>query len=94
MQISLRVSPETVERLQALAQQTGKTKTALIIEALYERYECKKDRAQLIRDVSGWMSPAECKSLRKSVENFNAIDDEDWQCNWSSQTRVLRWSAG
>jgi len=39
MQVSLRVSPETHSKLQALAEKTGKTKTALILDALNHRYE-------------------------------------------------------
>ena len=79
MQVSLRVPPKTGERLISLARKTGKTKTALILEALSEKYEPKKDRSQLVCDLAGWMSKAECAELRNSVEHFNEIDDEDWQ---------------
>ena len=79
MQVSVRVPPKTGELLKQLSQKTGKTKTTLILEALAEKYEPKKDRPQLVRDLAGWLSLKECQSLRKSVENFNKIDDEDWQ---------------
>ena len=79
MQISVRVPSKTGERLKSLSEKTGKTRTALILEALAEKYEPKKDRSQLIRDLAGWMSSTECASLRKSVEIFNAVDDEDWR---------------
>ena len=79
MQVSVRVPPKTGERLKSLSQKTGKTKTALILEALAEKYEPKKDRSQLVRDLAGWMSPKECQSLRKFVESVNAVDDEDWR---------------
>ena len=79
MQVSVRVPPKTGERLKSLSQKTGKTKTALILEALAEKYEPKKDRPQLVRDLAGWMSAKECQSLRNLVESFNAVDDEDWR---------------
>jgi len=79
MQVSLRVPPKTGERLKALAQKTGKTKTALILEALTEKYDPRKDHSQMVRDLAGWMSKDECEELRNSVEHFNTIDDEDWQ---------------
>ena len=79
MQVSLRVPPKTGERLKILAHQTGKTKTALILEALSEKYEPKKDRSQRVRELAGWMSKAECSELRNAVDHFNTIDDEDWQ---------------
>ena len=79
MQISLRVPPKTGELLKSLAQKTGKTRTAIILEALTEKYDRRQDRAQLIRDLAGWMTQTESEALRKSVENFNTIDDEDWR---------------
>lgn len=79
MQVSLRVPPKTSERLKSLAHDTGKTKTALILEALTEKYGPQKKRSQIVRDLAGWMSKAECEELRNSVEHFNKIDDEDWQ---------------
>jgi len=79
MQISLRVPPKTGERLKSLAHNTGKTKTALIIEALTEKYDPQKNRSQIVRDLAGWMSKAECEALRNAVDPFNKIDDEDWQ---------------
>ena len=81
MQVSLRVPPKTSKRLKSLAAKTGKTKTALILEALDEKYEPKEDRSQLIRDLSGWMSKADCKELRETVAEFNTIHDEDWGPN-------------
>ena len=84
MQLSLRVPPKTGERLKSLAAKTGKTKTALILEALDEKYEPKKDRSQLIRELAGWMSKADCKQLRESLADFDTIDDEDWRLIWSS----------
>lgn len=79
MQISLRVPPKTGDRLNSLAKKTGKTKSALIIEALDKKYRPEKDRAQLIRELSGWMPKTECNELREAVNEFNIVDDEDWQ---------------
>lgn len=78
MQVSLRVPPETGDRLNSLAKKTGKTKSALIMEALYEKYRPEKDRAQLIRELSGWMPKTECNELREAVAEFKSIREEDW----------------
>lgn len=78
MQISLRVSPETSARLKALAEKTGKTQTALILEALDEKYKLKQDRTKLIRDLAGWMPKAECDGLRHAVSVFDQVNDKDW----------------
>ncbi len=79
MQVSLRVPSTTGERLNSLAQKTGKTKSALIMEALDEKYHPEKDRSQLIHELSGWMPKTECKELREAVTEFNTVDDEDWK---------------
>ena len=79
MQVSLRVPQKTGERLNSLAQKTGKTKSALIMEALNEKYRSEKDRSKLIRELSGWMPKTECKELREAVTEFNTVDDEDWK---------------
>ncbi len=78
MQVSLRIPKKTGARLQSLAEKTGKTKTALILEAFDEKYALKKDRSQLIRELAGWMSTEECKELRRLVSEFEAVDDKDW----------------
>ena len=79
MQVSIRVSPETSTRLKSLAEKTGKTKTALIIEAIDEKYALKKNHSQLVRELAGWMSKAECDELRNAVADFHKVDDRDWQ---------------
>ena len=78
MQVSLRIPPETANRLNALSEKTGKTKTALILEALHEKYGLKKSRSQLIRELAGWMSKDECRKLRDTVADFDVINDGDW----------------
>lgn len=79
MQVSIRVSSETGARLKALAEETGKTKTALILEAINEKYALKKNRSQLVRELAGWMSPSECEELRRALADFDRVDDRDWQ---------------
>jgi len=79
MQVSLRVPPKTGDRLKSLEAKTGKTKTALILEALEEKYELKNDHSQIVRNLSGWMPKAECQALRETVAEFNTINEEDWQ---------------
>lgn len=78
MHVSLRVPPETSALLTSLAKKTGKTKTALIIEALEEKYALKKSRSQTVRDLAGWMSPEESDALRNAVADFDKVDDKDW----------------
>lgn len=67
MQASLRVPPETGAILKAMAKKTGKTQTALILEALNEKYAQKKKRSQLIHDLAGWMLSTESDALREAV---------------------------
>lgn len=78
MTISLRIPPKTNSRLQALAAKKGKTKTALILEALDEKYNFKKSRRELIRESAGWMSPVEGAELREATAVFDNVDDGDW----------------
>jgi predicted transcriptional regulator len=79
MQVSLRVPPETIARLNALAKKTGKSKTALILEALHEKYGLTKNHSQMVHDLAGWMSQAECNELRNAIAAFDAVDESDWQ---------------
>ena len=78
MQVSFRVPSETSARLKSLAKKTGKTQTALIIEALNEKYAPPIKRSQLVRELAGWMTPSESDALRRSIADFDTIDDEDW----------------
>lgn len=79
MQVSLRVPPETMARLKSLSKKTGKTQTALILEALHEKYGLAKSRSQLVHDLAGWMSPSECNELRQALADLDVVDDRDWQ---------------
>ena len=78
MPISLRL-PECEEKLvNSLAQKTGRTKTAVILEAISEKLGTSKNRKQLIRDLAGWMPHDEAEQLRSSLQHFNQVFDGDW----------------
>ncbi len=57
----------------------GKTKTAYTLEAVYEKLCLTKSREQLIREMADWLSHQEAEELRKSVEIFGKVDEEDWR---------------
>ena len=78
MPISLRL-PECEEKLiNSLAKKTGRTKTAVILEAISEKLGTTKNRKQLIRDLAGWMPHEETEQLRSSLQHFNQIAEGDW----------------
>ena len=79
MPLSLRIPPQQEELLKQYAKKTGKTKTAVILEAVDEKLGLKKNRPQLIRDLAGWMSHDKAEELRHSVETFNQINEGDWE---------------
>jgi hypothetical protein len=79
MPLSLRIPPQQEKLLKQYAKKTGKTKTAVILEAVDEKLGLKKNRPQLIRDLAGWMSHDKAEELRHSVETFNQINEGDWE---------------
>ena len=78
MPLSLRIPPEKEELIKRAAAKAGKTKTAFVLEAVDEKLGIIKDREKLIRDLAGWISHDEANELRKSLEVFNKVDEEDW----------------
>ncbi len=60
------------------ANKTGKTKTAYILEAVDEKLGIIKARKQMIRELAGWMSHEEAEELRKTVNIFDKVNQEDW----------------
>lgn len=78
MPLSLRMPPEKEELIKKAATKAGKTKTAFVLEAVDEKLGITKDREKLIRDLAGWISHDEANELRKSLEVFNRVDEEDW----------------
>ncbi|MFB3905751.1 MAG: DUF1778 domain-containing protein [Acidobacteriota bacterium] len=78
MPLSLRVPPDKEEMIRKAAARAGKSKTAYILEAIDEKLGILKDRAQAIRELSGWMSHEEADELRHSVKRFEEVHEEDW----------------
>ena len=79
MSLSLRIPSEKEELIKRAALKAGKTKTAYILEAVYERLGLTKSREQLIREMAGWLSHEEAEELRRSVEIFRKVEEEDWR---------------
>jgi predicted DNA-binding protein len=79
MPLSLRIPAEKEKKIKKAAAKAGKTKTAYILEAVYEKLGFTKSREQLIRDMAGWLSGEEAQELRKSVKIFNKVDEADWR---------------
>ena len=78
MPISLRIPSEKEKMINRAASKEGKTKTAFILEAVYEKLGLAKAREDIIRELSGWLSREEAGELRKSVEIFGEVNEEDW----------------
>jgi predicted transcriptional regulator len=78
MPISLRIPSEKEKMINRAASKEGKTKTAFILEAVYEKLGLAKARGDIIRELSGWLSHEEAGELRKSVEIFGKVNEEDW----------------
>ena len=79
MPISLRIPSEKEKIINRAALKAGKTKTAYILEAVYEKLGLTEAREEIIRKMSGWLPHEEAEELRKSVEIFNKVDEEDWR---------------
>jgi len=78
MPISLRMPPEKEEMIKRVAAKAGKTKTALILEALDERLGLVEKPEDLVRRMAGWMSHEEAQELREAVSIFNRVGEGDW----------------
>lgn len=78
MPISLRIPEQKIKLINNFAKKTGKTKTAVILEAVEEKLGLRKDRKQLIKDLAGWMSHEEAAELRSTMRIFNQINEGDW----------------
>jgi uncharacterized protein (DUF1778 family) len=79
MPLSLRIPSEKEKIIKMAASKAKKTKTAYILEAVYEKLGLTKSREQLIREMAAWLSHEEAEELRKSVEVFQKVDEEDWR---------------
>ncbi len=78
MPISLRILPEKEEMIKRVAARAGKTKTAIILEAVDERLGLVEKREDLVRRMAGWMSHDKAEELREAVSVFNRVAEEDW----------------
>ena len=78
MPLSLRIPPQKEALLRNYAKKKGKTKTAVILEAIDEKLGTKNDRSKLIKNLSGWMSHDETEELRSSLQVFDQINEGDW----------------
>jgi predicted transcriptional regulator len=79
MPISLRL-PENEEKLiKRMAEKTGRTKTAVILEAISEKLGVHVSRKQLIKDLSGWMSHDDAAQLRIHLQHCDQVSEGDWE---------------
>jgi predicted DNA-binding protein len=78
MPVSLRIPSGKDEMLRKAAAKSRKTKTAYILEAVDEKLGLVKDREKIVRELAGWLSHEEAQEVRKAVEIFNNVDEEDW----------------
>jgi len=79
MPISLRLPEQEEKLINKMAKKTGKTKTAVILEAVAEKLGTCKNKKQLIRDLSGWMSHDEAEKLRNHLQHFDQMVVGDWE---------------
>jgi len=78
MPLSLRIPLEKETMIIKAAKKAGRTKSAYIIEAIDEKLGLSNDLETTVRKMAGWLSHDEANELRKSIEVFNRIDEEDW----------------
>ncbi len=78
MPTSLRIPSEKEKIIKRAALKAGKTKTAYILEAVYEKLGLAKSREQMIREMAGWLSHEEAEELRGSMEIFGKVNEGDW----------------
>ncbi|NVL90799.1 MAG: DUF1778 domain-containing protein [Desulfobacterales bacterium] len=78
MPLSLRIPSDKERLIKRAASKLGKTKSAFILEAVYDKLGLTKSREESIREMAGWLSHKEASRLRKSMELFERVDEEDW----------------
>jgi predicted DNA-binding protein len=79
MPLSLRIPSDKERLIKRAASKLGKTKSAFILEAVYEKLGLTKSREQCIREMAGWLSREEAAELRKSMKVFDRVGEEDWR---------------
>jgi len=78
MPLSLRIPPDKEQMIKRAAAKVRKTKTAFILEAVYEKLGLTQSREQLVRQMAGWLVREEAEELRKSLEVFRRVDEREW----------------
>jgi len=61
-----------------MAEKEGKTKSAIILEAVDEKLGLIENREHVIRELAGWLTRDEALELREATEVFNRVDEGDW----------------
>ena len=79
MPISLRIASEKEKIIKEQAKLSGKTKTKFILEAIDDKLGLSGDREQFIRSFAGWLTSDEADELRRSLDVFEKVDEEDWK---------------
>lgn len=79
MPISLRLPEDEEKLIKKMAERTGRTKTAVILEAISEKLGTRLSRKQLVRNLSGWMPHDEAAQLRNNLQHFDQVIDGDWE---------------
>ena len=79
MPLSLRIPSDKEQMIKRAAAKVRKTKTAFILEAVYEKLGLTQSREQLVRQTAGWLGREEAEELRRSVEVFSRVDEREWR---------------
>ncbi|MCX5846315.1 MAG: DUF1778 domain-containing protein [Deltaproteobacteria bacterium] len=79
MPISLRIPSDKEEIIKKQASLAGKTKTKFILEAIDDKLGISGDREQFIRRFAGWLTSDEADELRRSLDVFEKVNEEDWK---------------
>jgi predicted DNA-binding protein len=78
MPVSLRIPHEKDELIKKAAARSGKTKTAVILEAVDASLGLTKSRDKKIREMAGWLTKEEANELRRHTKLFRKINRGDW----------------
>lgn len=79
MPISLRITPDKEKIIKEHAKISGKTKTKFILEAIDDKLGLSSDRVEFIRTFAGWLTSDEADELRRSLDLFEKVNEEDWK---------------
>jgi len=78
MPISIRLPSFKEEILKRIAKQRGKTKTAIILEAIDEKLGLNETQKEKILRLAGWMSPEEAAELQETLRVFEEVGEGDY----------------